>query len=103
MSKELAEKIVDLFAENRYDSPLITQIRDMLPELEALLPKWIPVTERLPPERGIYIATVTGSNVSKSVFFDGYTWHGFEKCVTHWQPLPAPASSDASTVGTESA
>ena len=37
MSRELAEKIVDLFAENRYDSPLITQISEMIPEVEALL------------------------------------------------------------------
>lgn len=97
LCKEGEDAIEDLeFACNRYE-------RDYK-DLCAYLPKWIPVTERLP--------FAESGNVSEKVLVtDGQDvaiaeWFNFEMCepfwsytgmgdITHWQPLPAPPKEKA--------
>ena len=57
-------------------------------ELEAQQ-KWVPVSERLPESKGVYLTVIDlGIGTHKIVFWHGHYW----KCrtVTHWMPLPAP-------------
>ena len=61
-------------------------------ELAALMPRWIPVTERLPEKNGSYLVYVYGE-VTEMDYWHG-KWHrlrdDYTKAVTHWMPLPEP-------------
>lgn len=53
---------------------------------------WIPVTERLPEERGEYLITTTDGQVDKCFFIgkgERY-FFGMHEYVTAWMPLPKP-------------
>ena len=57
-------------------------------------PKWIPVTERLPEEKGFYLTAR-----KRDVFVE--QWNGVwfsERChlaqPTHWMPLPQPPKEE---------
>lgn len=58
------------------------------------LPKWIPVTERLPDKPGIYAVWTAkgfGNHLSTS-YFDGDSW---SLRITHWMPLPEPPKEES--------
>ncbi len=62
-------------------------------EVEAA---WIPVTERLPDERGYYLAAgkwFTDKNWITLLYFDDdqewYSGQSVRRSTTHWRPLPA--------------
>ena len=62
------------------------------------VPRWIPVTERLPEEsKGVLVAFNDDDGltfVNIDTFFDGEWWSS-EYEVTHWMPLPdAPKDGD---------
>ena len=71
------------------------------PERKALiksLPRWIPVTERL-PEKNVMVLCACRAGIYCVMKWDGVDWYenpthvymsGF---VTHWMPLPAPPNS----------
>lgn len=71
--------------------------------LTQLVPRWIPITERLPQDAGIYIICDHYGNVMSRHFckshgkFAGY-WHfnGSAKYgnPTHWMPLPEPPKGE---------
>lgn len=59
-------------------------------DLAALMPRWIPVTERL-PEAGVYVLAYSAD--------DGYMCvearHKFSVFqITHWMPLPQPPKEE---------
>lgn len=61
-----------------------------LPYVE--IPKWTPVTERLPKRPGYYLTSSEYRNVWSDFFFDG-EWEEAERFmykVTAWMPLPEP-------------
>ena len=72
--------------------------------LEDGKPKWIPVTERPPKERGCYLVTVKhwldGKPVTREAKWNGADWLSCYKAeeltprVTHWMPLPEPAKGE---------
>lgn len=63
-------------------------------------PRWIPATERLPEEHGIYLVTATGEEHGKKykrveigqwlgdTFWIG--WYESKKKILAWMPLPQP-------------
>lgn len=65
-------------------------------QLETQVPKWIPVTERLPEQyEAVLIAyddDLGGKGVSMGIYFDGKlrAWSGviLPDDITHWMPLP---------------
>ena len=64
----------------------------------AEVPRWIPVTERLPEEKGIYLVTSNDGgmiSVETALFLrciDGDPW--WECGVTAWMPLPEAYKMD---------
>lgn len=82
----------------------ILALRKRVQELEAQVPKWISVEDRLPDTcaYGLYgtlvdVSDIVATNQGAAVFFDGYWcevgWdtHDLGKRiqgVTHWMPLP---------------
>ncbi|MDD6448895.1 MAG: DUF551 domain-containing protein [Lachnospiraceae bacterium] len=50
--------------------------------------EWIPVTERMPEEEGIYLVT-TDCGLGQSTFQNG-TWGATRMNVVAWLPLPEP-------------
>jgi hypothetical protein len=85
----------------------ISELEDRVDKLEAMLPRWIPVSERLPEHDTSVLISVRrkdGEVVVKEVLFVDWSLphepadprfaddYGGEdlKDVTHWMPLPAP-------------
>ena len=65
-------------------------------DLCAYLPKWIPVTERLPSGRvEVLVSSGIFAPLIEVAFYDGLfysAWDGKTEivAVTHWMPLPEP-------------
>lgn len=59
-------------------------------------PRWIPVTERLPEDRKMVLATVDG--VVRVAFYGNYMWEEVETYSifypTHWMPIPQVPESE---------
>lgn len=60
---------------------------------------WIPVADRLPEKRGEYLAYIKWADEATTLRYIGKRFNGepvwrdddgFERCVTHWMPLPEP-------------
>lgn len=75
-----------------------------LDELTALRAEnaWIPVTERLPKDRGYYLAVVRSylgdAEWVQGLYYDGsqdwYSSQNLRRSPTHWRPLPAPPAHE---------
>lgn len=65
---------------------LIEQQAARIEELEAKVPRWIPVNERLPETAGSYIVYTESGNVAKVNFYPDLG--RFQRIFTHWMPLP---------------
>ena len=57
-------------------------------ELEAQLPRWIPVSERLPDDCYEPVLTIDGDGDMCTRRRHKYSWA--IRGVTHWMPLPEP-------------
>lgn len=87
---EAADAIEDLeFACNRYEKDYKA--------LCAYLPKWIPVTERLPEPYTWVLVFAEEHEVAFDAFYDGAQWKDAilnVLGVTHWMPLPEPPKEE---------
>ena len=63
----------------------------------APVQEWIPVTERLPEEEGLYLVAVVNDHerrYSKTAWYHGHgNWFLHQK-VTHWMLLPEPPKGE---------
>ena len=67
---------------------LITAVRKAFGALETE-PPWIPITERLPEEPGVYTVTNNDYEVVRYTFSGSDTSREYwERCVKAWLPLP---------------
>ncbi len=61
----------------------------------AAVPKWIPVTERLPDADGFTLIFTAHGNPGVCYFTSGW-WGGYGKDgITHWMPLPEPPKEES--------
>ena len=97
-----------------YQDEVVPGLWEKIKELEKQVPKWIPVTERLPGYRGCYIVALKykydfekefNYDTDVAIFNFGYDceyidgqWNTYtdwdegqqDLHVTHWMPLPEP-------------
>lgn len=64
-------------------------------EQMALIPRWIPVEERL-PEKWMHVLAYTSDGYRETMVYDGHWWWQRDVVVnvTHWMPLPEPPEED---------
>lgn len=95
-AKQSADRIV---AAEEYALVLKKEIE----KLRAQLPRWIPVTERLPEDPVkkvlVFVPHTHGDIVDAGRYLgaDGWVlegWHLTQNAVTHWMPLPEPPKEE---------
>lgn len=73
---------------------LIEQQAAKIAELEAKVPRWIPVTEKIPPDQEEVLVLTRSKNgvrnVDKGYWAIDHFIHRGRAEVTHWMPLPEP-------------
>ena len=75
----------------------MNEIKD-LPSILPQNPKWIPVTERLPEEKGLYLVSVKNDHnrrYSKTCWFHGGDNWFARQDVLAWMPLPQPYKAES--------
>lgn len=110
-------KTCDMIEDGSCSDTLMKQAADAIEELSrdldnmneanialyGALPKWIPVTERLPKEGefvlvygDLYANKHDGGVIAVSKRMDWNYWQGFgrERDITHWMPLPQPPKEE---------
>lgn len=94
------EKLINLIARFAVDHDLVlpcASIADHLLTNGVTIQKWIPVTERLPEEEGLYLVAVVNDHerrYSKTAWYHGHrNWFLHQK-VTHWMPMPEPPKEE---------
>lgn len=103
MYDELIKRLRECTAEQNGERTLWHQAADAIEDLWQALDTaqgvlaeqpstWIPVTERLPEDRKMVLATVNG--VVCVAFYGNYMWEEAETYSifypTHWMPIPQP-------------
>lgn len=79
----------------KFSNEKIPELEKRIAELEAQIPRWIPLTEKQPELDQVVIAWQQDGDVSK-MGYDPYLFD--EWCVTRWMPLPsAPGVGDGRT------
>lgn len=89
IEKEIVNALPSLYPLQDYEEEAIDTI------IKAI-PQWIPVTERLPKESGLYQVTDMQGNVVRYVFNanEGSVEY-WRRCVKAWMTLPEPYKEDA--------
>lgn len=101
-NKSLCRQIAELAKERNeaYSKGVLEGGIAQRAEDEKWMPKWIPVTERLPEKSGSYLVYVYGE-VTEMDCWRG-KWHmlgdDYTKAVTHWMPLPKPPKEESNGV-----
>lgn len=87
MHDELIKRLHKRIALTTAGSPLQDDLREAADALERV-PKWIPVTERLPEEDGFTLIFTAHGHAGVCYFTNGW-WGGYGMDgITHWMPLP---------------
>ena len=72
---------------------------DAIEELQSQLPKWIPVTERLPDYDKAVLCHCRANIIETLCLENDGHWYGYsgrymKGFVTHWMPLPEPPKEE---------
>ena len=82
----------------RTTADLVEQQAARIAELEAKVPRWIPVTEKIPPDQEEVLVLTRSKNgvrnVDKGYWAIDHFIHRGRAEVTHWMPLPEPPETD---------
>ena len=67
----------------------------ILRDLPPAEPQWIPVSKRLPEEKGLYVVTDSKGDVVRFVFEDTEMSREYwKRCAKAWMPSPKPYKGD---------
>lgn len=78
---------------------LMEEAADAIEELEAAVPTWIPVTERLPKKRK-WVLCRCEADIIEVLRWENNEWYHdpmhvyYPSFVTHWMPLPEPPKEE---------
>lgn len=71
----------------------------LIEHLEAKIPRWISVDERLPEKRGTYLCNYefeeSGRIVMSCDYLGSERWSFMQSSITHWMQLPEPPKEGA--------
>lgn len=79
-----------------YQDEIVPGLWEKIKELEKQMPKWIPVTERLPEHEDAVLCFIKNGqqDILQLDKFEnlwvGMQWTYKRHAVTHWMPLPEP-------------
>lgn len=97
--QKIIENLRDFTAKYEYEDQKLSETcfraADAIEELQK--PKWIPVTERLPKQKGFYLVFAHG--VIGTAYYGSKWWTEdpriYEPQITHWMPmLPEPPKEE---------
>ena len=81
------------------DTKLMEKAADAIEQLQAAVPRWIPVTERLPEEVGTYLVCGRWREKQPEIWvcefmifgcLKGWANNAANPSVSYWMPLPEP-------------
>ena len=85
-------------------NPMQKDLQGYIQQLEAQVPRWIPVEERLPEENAEVLCCckmqkgdvyyTLGVNYRNGWSFDNDPYAEHDQTVTHWMPLPEPPKEE---------
>lgn len=80
----------------RCDGTLETDALAYIQQLEAQVPRWISVEERLPEDNKTVFVVCKDGFTTMMLFRDGdWCWYGnTDDSITHWMPLPQPPKEE---------
>lgn len=102
---DVREKLVEILRKPIFPHELVDPIEavaDYLLDSGVTVQEWIPVTERLPEESGMYIITANDGHAQRVSFVQ---WQKKNRIwnltgarsywrVTHWMPMPQPPKGE---------
>ena len=99
--QKIIENLREFSAKYQYEDQKLSETcfraADAIEELQSQLPRWIPVSERLPEEKENVLCLCRG-NLVRILYFGGEVWVGFgayiKSFVTHWMPIPEPPKEE---------
>ena len=77
------------------------EMRDLVEFLSGL-PKWIPISERLPEYPGVYMTTLDYGKhglATGARYYHGKYFKWMNECVIAWMPLPEPYKAESERLG----
>ena len=93
-AKEVLQEQIDKYGQE-YDAEGIEALEMAIKALEQT--RWIPVSERLPEEDGMYLISTCMNCIDTCLFYkddDEYLWVDYEESVIAWMPLPESYRGD---------
>lgn len=107
MYEELTQNLRSIDEYDTGYAKLIYDAADVIEELEKSIPRWIPVTEKLPDNIDEEVLVCNegygkdGTGFATVAVYNGNGWlecwerKQYLACITHWMPLPEPPKDDS--------
>ena len=101
--QKIIENLREFSAKYQYEDQKLSETcfraANAIDELQSQLPKWIPVTERLPDYDKAVLCHCRANIIETLCLENDGHWYGYsgrymKGFVTHWMPLPKPPKEE---------